>query len=493
MEDGNNTFLVQLVFCVFNFVVYAGNDEMHLCCTKDKSSRSNVTQESEYLPRQDGDLIIMYDVIRSYDADYWSQVSISNHNPLGRLDNWKLSWDWMRDEFIHAMKGAYPDVIDTSECIFGRQGQYYQEMDFSSALNCERRPTIIDLPQTRANDTNIGRIPFCCRNGTILPASMDPTKSTSTFQMQVYKMPPDLNRTELFPPQNWKISGALNPDYQCGPPVRVSPSTFPDSGGLPTESTAIASWQVVCNITESKQTTPRCCVSFSAFFNDSAVPCSTCACGCNNNPGHTCSATEPALLVRPDALLIPFENRTLEVVEWAKLKRQSVPNTLPCGDNCGVSINWHLLSDYRDGWTAKITLFNWGETDFSDWFAAVQLDKAGPGFEEVYSFNGGTIAGSNKTIFLRGLPDFNYLVAEKDGNNPRKDPRLPGKQQSVMLFTKKTIPNINVAKGDGFPTKVIFNGEECALPTMLPSSGNKMNAGTSFFGVIAVVALLLMQ
>ncbi|TXG63350.1 hypothetical protein EZV62_010344 [Acer yangbiense] len=473
-----------------------GNNTMHSCCIKDANYRSNFTGEDPFADRQDGDLIIMYDVIKSYENNYWSQVSISNHNPLGRLDNWKLSWEWMREEFIFAMKGAYPLEVDVSDCFYGSQGQHYQDMDFSLALNCQRRPTIVDLPPTRANDTILGRIPFCCRNGTILPREMDPSKSTSVFQMNVFKMPPDLNRTEFFPPQNWKINGTLNPDYQCGTPFRVSPSKFPDSGGLPTESTAVASWQVVCNITQAKEESPKCCVSFSSFFNESAIPCNTCACGCNKSPSQTCSATEPALLVRPDSLLIPFENRTVETLGWADLKHRTVPNPLPCSDNCGVSINWHLLSDYRGGWTARITLFNWGEIAYADWFAAVQLDKAVPGLEGVYSLNGTTLPGSNNTIFFQGNPGSNYLSAETDGAKPWKDPRLPGKQQSVISFKTKTTPNIQVAKGDGFPTKVFFNGEECSLPSILPiSSGDKLRAAatTSFLGLpLTLLALLLL-
>ena len=120
-----------------------------------------------------------------------------------------------------------------------------------------------------ANNSDLGMIPFCCRNGTILPPAMNQTKSVSAFQM-----PNEFNRTQLIPPQNWNM-GEVNQDYQCAPPVRVSPSRFPNPTGLSSESTAIASWQVVCNKTESKGATPRCCVSFSAFFNDSVVPCNT--------------------------------------------------------------------------------------------------------------------------------------------------------------------------------------------------------------------------
>ncbi|KAH8489123.1 hypothetical protein Peur_059288 [Populus x canadensis] len=466
-------------------------NEMHVCCIRNVSSRPDNNLEDNFLPRQDGDVIIMYDVTRTYENYYWAQVNISNHNPLGRLDNWKLSWEWMSEEFIYAMKGAYPSVVDIRDCIYGRQGQYYSKTDFSQALSCEKLPTIIDLPPTSENDTNLGLFPLCCRNGTILSPTMDPSKSFSVFEMQVFKMPPYLNRSSLIPPQNWKINGTFNSDFECGPPIPVSPSHLSDPNGLPSKRSAVASWQVVCNITHFKDQSPKCCVSFSAFYNDSVVPCSTCACGCNTNPSQTCSANETALLLPYSTLLLPFENRTREALEWARIKRMTVPNPLPCGDGCGVSINWHVLSDYRGGWNARISLFNWDDNAFADWFAAVQLDKAAPGFEKFYSFNGSALPESNNTLFMQGFKNLNYLLAERDGDNPRKDPRVPGMQQSVISFTKKKTPGINVAGEDGFPTKVIFNGEECALPAIRPSSGHKTNAAP--FAFVIVLALLFIH
>lgn len=468
---------------------------MHVCCTVDTTVKTNITVGEEFLPRQDGDLTIMYDVTSTYESNYFAQVTIANHNPLGRLDNWRLSWDWMRDEFIFGMKGAYPSVVDSSDCIFGKQGTYYQSLDFSTVLNCERRPTIIDLPLEMTNDTKLGMVPNCCRNGTILPRSMDPTKSISSFQIQVFKMPPDVNRSELIPPQNWAINGTLNPDYKCGPPVRVSPSQSPDRSGLPVNSTAVASWQVVCNITQPKGASPRCCVSFSAYYNDSVIPCNTCACGCPSNTARTCSTTAQAMLLPPETLLVPFVNRSTKAKAWAALRHLPDPNPTPCGDNCGVSINWHLYTDYNKGWTARVTLFNWGETVFSDWFAAVQLDKAVPGFEKMYSFNASTLElnGVNNTVFMQGLEGLNYLVGEVDGANPQKDPRVPGKQQSVISFTKKTTPGINVIGGDGFPTKVFFNGEECSLPSVYPSSSHRKSTSRIFSVLLMVVVFVVMQ
>ncbi|KAJ1383295.1 COBRA, plant [Sesbania bispinosa] len=472
-----------------------GKNATNVCCTRDPKFKTNITTDEEFLPRQNGDLTIMYDVIRTYDSNYWAEVTIANHNPLGRLDNWRLSWDWMNDEFIFSMKGAYPSVVDASECIFGKQGTFYRDLDFANVLNCERRPTIIDLPPTKFNDTDLGKIPSCCRNGTILPPSMDPSKSMSRFQMQVFKMPPALNRSQLSPPQNWKISGTLNPDYKCGPPVRVSPTENPDPSGLPSNKTVMASWQVVCNITTAKGTARKCCVSFSAYYNDSVIPCKTCACGCPRNTERTCSTGAPAMWLPPEALLVPFENRTAKAVAWASLKHLPVPKPIPCSDNCGVSINWHLFTDYNKGWSARVTLFNWGDTSFADWFAAIQMDKAAAGFEKMYSFNASAldIDGVNNTIIMQGLPGLNYLVAETDGADPLRDPRVPGKQQSVISFTKKTTPGINVAGGDGFPTKVFFNGEECSLPTIYPSSGFRKDFSWTTSMLLTLLLIVLMR
>lgn len=103
----------------------------------------------------------------------------------------------------------------------------------------------------------------------------------------------------------------------------------------------------MCNITKPKEKTARCCVSFSAFYNDSVVPCNTCACGCSESA--TCNQNHHPLLLPAEALLIPAENRTNKAKAWAQLKHLNLPKNLPCPDNCGVSINWHINADYKKG------------------------------------------------------------------------------------------------------------------------------------------------
>lgn len=463
-----------------------------MCCILNPKFKSNDTIAGKYEARKKGDLNIMYDVLSAYEGNYLAQVSMENHHPLGRLDNWNLTWEWKRGEFIHSMKGAVAVIRDPSDCIYGPAGVYYNSLDFGQVMTCEKKPIIADLPPERAKDNQIGNIPNCCKNGTLLPAGMDPSMSKAAFQMLVYKVPPELNRTALSPPQNWRINGVVNPDYKCGPPERVRPSEFPDPSGLISVTTAVASWQVVCNITRPKTRSSRCCVSFSAYYNDSVVPCNTCACGCpaaDSAGPLTCNADSPAMLLPSEALLVPFDNRTEKAKAWAKIKHLPLPARLPCGDNCGVSINWHVYSDYRKGWTARITIFNWDKDyTFKDWFTAVEMDRAFPGYENVYSFNGTKLPELDSTLFFQGLPGLNFLMAQTNGSNPKVDPPVPGKQQSVISFTKKQTPGINIARGDGFPRRVFFNGEECELPRDFPRSSSP--ATRVDFLYVAIVAAL---
>ncbi|KAG9454131.1 hypothetical protein H6P81_007035 [Aristolochia fimbriata] len=464
--------------------------EMHVCCTKNPKFKPKKDQEKKvkFSPRQDGDLVITYDVTSSFEGKYMALVTMENNHPLGRLDSWNLTWEWKRGEFIYSMKGAFTHRKDSTDCIFGPQGEYYQAFDFTPVQNCERRPIISDLPPDRAKDDVIGNVPHCCRNGSLLPSTMDASKSKAAFELQVFKMPPDMNRTALTPPANWKIKGVVNPEYKCAPPIRVSPSEYPDPTGLDSRSNAVASWQIVCNITRPKKRQSRCCVSYSAYYNDSVIPCNTCACGCPEEA--TCNQDAAAMLLPPEALLVPHDNRTAKAKAWAKIHHRPVPRRLPCGDNCGVSINWHVLSDYRKGWTARVTIFNWGEYIFQDWFAAIQMPKAYRGFENVYSFNGTRMPELNNTIFFQGLLGLNYLIGERNGTNPLVDPPVPGKQQSVISFSKKRTPGIKIAKGEGFPTRVYFNGEECELPLHIPQSGAHATTTTSSSRSNLVFALL---
>ena len=94
-----------------------------------------------------------------------------------------------------------------------------------------------------------------------------------------------------------------------------------------------------------------------------------------------------------------------------------------------------------------------------DWFAVIEMPKAMPGFERAYTFN----ATTNTSMIVQGLEGYNnnllgsYLV--KTGVSVL---------QLVLSFTKKTTRGIEIKNGDSFPTRVWFNGEECALSDFIP-------------------------
>ncbi|KAG2637423.1 COBRA-like protein 10 [Panicum virgatum] len=465
---------------------------MYACCVKDRKFKAKKANSTRYQARQKGDLTFAYDVLQATTNNYQVQVTIDNWSPISRLDNWNLTWEWKRGEFIYSMKGAYTLLKEGPACIYSPAAGYYKDLDFTPVQNCEKRPVIVDLPPEREKDAAVGNVPYCCKNGTLLPPTMDPSKSRAMFQMQVFKMPPDLNRTALYPPQSWKISGKLNPQYTCGQPIRVSPQEFPDPTGLLSSTPAVASWQVACNITRPKKRASKCCVSFSAFYNDSVVPCNTCACGCGGDTA-TCDPDARAMLLPPEALLVPFENRTAKARAWARIKHWRVPNPMPCADTCGLSINWHVINNYKSGWSARMTIFNWQDYTFKDWFAAVTMGDHYSGYENVYSFNGTRMdAPFNNTIFMQGLPGLTYLEPITDGKSAA-DPRVPGKQQSVISFKRKDAPNINIGKGEGFPKRVYFDGEECALPDRIPKAASAhRRAGAPSLGQLAMAAALVM-
>ncbi|GJN11570.1 hypothetical protein PR202_ga29770 [Eleusine coracana subsp. coracana] len=440
-------------------------------CPKTMKLAKAKANSTRYAARQKADLTLAYDVVQANVNNYLAQVSIDNWSPISRLDNWNLTWEWKRDEFIYGMRGAYTLNKEGPACIYSPAASYYKDMDFTPVYSCEKRPIIVDLPPEREKDKDIGNVPLCCKNGTLLPPTMDPARSRAVFQMTVYKVPPDLNRTALYPPQNWKIAGKLNPQYVCGQPVRVSPQIFPDPTGLMSTTPAVPSWQVACNITRPKKRAAKCCVSFSAFYNDSVVPCNTCACGCGNDTA-TCEPDARAMLLPPEALLVPFDNRTAKARAWAKINHWRVPNPMPCADNCGVTINWHVVNNYKSGWSVRMTIFNWQDYTFKDWFAAVTVGNHFSGYDNVYSFNGTRMDKPfDNTIFMQGLPGLAYLDGITDGKTPG-DPRVPGKQQSIISFKRKDAPNINIGKGEGFPKRVYFDGEECALPDRIPKASS---------------------
>lgn len=143
------------------------------------------------------------------------------------------------------MRGAQTKDADLYVCLDGIAGTTYAgALDVNKAVSCSTSPQILDLPVDRTNDTQLGYVKYCCKNGTIMPAIIDPSKSKAAFTMMVYKVPPGNNKlSHIVPPVNFKIGDGY---YQCGPARLIAPSVIPpDPATLQHEVTAYKTWQVI--------------------------------------------------------------------------------------------------------------------------------------------------------------------------------------------------------------------------------------------------------
>lgn len=179
------------------------------------------------------------------------QVTISNNMPVTRIDHWNLSWTWTESEFINTIMGAQTFEADIKTCVNGLAGRTYAAgPDVNKAACCSMNPIILDLPTDRTNDTNIGGIKNCCKNGTIYPAIIDPKKTKAAFLMNVYKVPPgSTDMTYVIPPVDFKFGDGANTTdgyYTCGQPRLIQPTVYPDPwNSLIHQTSAIKTWQVI--------------------------------------------------------------------------------------------------------------------------------------------------------------------------------------------------------------------------------------------------------
>ncbi|CAJ2667431.1 unnamed protein product [Trifolium pratense] len=147
---------------------------------------------------------------------------------------------------------------------------------------------------------------------------------------------PNCIRTE-----NYMITFEVE-EEKFGPAKIVRPTQFiqPDKRRV---IQALMTWNVTCLYSQFlAQKTPTCCVSLSAFYNETIVSCPTCACGCQSNSSQSGSCVNPNT------------PHLASVVAGSNGKNNLSPLVQCTSHMCPIQIHWHVKVNYKEYWRVKM-------------------------------------------------------------------------------------------------------------------------------------------
>ncbi|KAL9266391.1 COBRA-like protein [Drosera capensis] len=387
-----------------------------------------------------GNITIKWDVMSWTPDGYVAVVTIFNFQAYRHIQapGWSLGWSWAKKEVIWSMVGS--QTTEQGDC---------SKFKGNIPHCCKKNPLVVDLlPGTPYNQ----QIANCCKSGVLNSWVQDPTNAASSFQVSVGQAGTTNKTVKL--PRNFTLL-APGPGYTCGPAKIVKPTKFVTSDKRRVTQ-ALMTWNVTCTYSQFlSQKTPTCCVSLSSFYNDTLVPCPTCACGCQNytQPGSCVESGAPYLA---SAVSTPTTSY--------------VPPLVQCTRHmCPIRIHWHVKTNYKDYWRVKVTITNFNyRMNYTQWNIVVQH----PNFDNLttaFSFNYKSLTPYdvlNDTAMLWGIKFYNDLLSQA---GPL------GNVQSELLF-RKDQSTFTFDKGWAFPRRLYFNGDNCVMPPpdaypWLPNSG----------------------
>ncbi|CAI9103801.1 OLC1v1002359C1 [Oldenlandia corymbosa var. corymbosa] len=390
-----------------------------------------------------GNITIKWDVMHDDQNTQVVRVSIFNFQLFRHVEQpgWKLTWNWTGDEVIWDMTGA--ETTEQGNCSAFKSKQLPH--------CCDRQPVIVDLlPGAPFNK----QVANCCKGGVLSSMTQNPSKYGASFQMTIGSFNASVNGTtgEALTgfPQNFSIG---LPGYTCGEPLQVPPSKFIEDRGR-RRTQALDTWNITCSYSQFRATpTPTCCVSLSAFYNDTIIPCPKCSCACQGQP--TAKCINPGEL--PPVLQLHHNEEPQPVV-------RCTPHM------CPIRIHWHVMLSYKQYWRVKLTITNLNFVkNYTDWNLVVlhpNLKKV----TRVFSFNYKPInqyGALNDTGIFYGIEYYNDMLLQSGKT---------GNVQTELLLEKDTGWKFSFGEGWAFPRKISFNGEECVIPQpdyypTLPNSG----------------------
>ncbi|XP_042033942.1 COBRA-like protein 7 isoform X2 [Salvia splendens] len=195
---------------------------------------------------------------------------------------WKLSWRWGGSEVIWNMFGA--EATEQGNCSFFR-GKVAPHC-------CEKEPVIIDLLPAAPYSMQVAN---CCRAGILTSITQHPNKYVFAFLMHV------------------GIADPSDAPPGCQPPSPLA------SRDTPVFRASLA---------------PRCCVSLSAFYNETIVKCPMCSCACQDEAKSQCVT---AGVSGPTMLQL---SRNEPVVQCTS-------------HMCPIMVHWHIKQSYTHYWRVK--------------------------------------------------------------------------------------------------------------------------------------------
>lgn len=398
----------------------------------------------------------------SWTADgYLAVVTMFNFQQYRHIQTpgWIMGWHWAQKEIIWSMVGGQATL--QGDC-----SKFHGNIPHC----CRRDPTIVDLlPGVPYNQ----QITNCCKGGVLTSWVQDPANAVAAFQLSVGQA--GTSNTTVKLPKNITLM-TPGPGYTCGPAKVVKQSEFLSADGRRTTQ-ALMTWNITCTYSQFlAQKSPTCCVSLSSFYNETIVPCPTCACACEKNNRTVGGCLESAPQVTSSSLS-------------TGLAPVPITPVLHCTqDMCPIRIHWHVKQNYQSYWRVKISVTNRNYAmNYTQWNVVVQhpnLDNLTEAFS--FSYKGLAPYGSlNNTGMFWGIKYFNDLLfqAGPDGN-----------VQSELLFQKDT-STFSFSQGWAFPHKVYFNGDICVLPSpdaypLLPNGAISLRiTARSIIWVIAILTI----
>ncbi|CAN4086234.1 unnamed protein product [Withania somnifera] len=370
-----------------------------------------------------GNITIKWDVISWTPDGYVAVVTMNNfqmYRPI-MSPGWTLGWTWAKNEVIWSMVGA--QAIYQGNC-----SRYRYNIPHS----CKRNPAIVDLlPNTPYNQ----QIANCCKGGVLAPMGKDPSDALTAFQISVGAAG-TTNRTVKLP-KNFTL-GTPGGGYVCGPAKIIRPTLFitPDGRRV---TRAMMTWRVICTYSQFLASPkPTCCVSLSSFYNGSVTPCPSCSCGCPNSSN--CVRKTPS----GKGVNVP--------------KKLNKPVMQCTKHMCPINVHWHVKSNYKKYWSARITItnFNYG-FNYTQWTLVVQhpnLNNA----TQVSSFSYKPLIpnlSTNDTALFNGRKSYNEVLTQAG----------PKGNVHSDLTLQKDGKTTALKKAWSFPRRVYFNGNPCVMPS----------------------------